>query len=329
MSVTPAGIEHPSVSVLGQAVQLRDLPETPQTPQGDSLEKMSSVAWDLLRQTDVASIDSIECGHVHLDRDLDIDQRAGVAIGKTVLDGARKVMGRAPTLTPMLDDDHVLIKLHPKTYRDFLEEEFPGEPMHLLLESSPILRAIVCSMWSRLNELGLGNRLALRGGNLFMRLHDGNYCELFEDWDTDAVTGCVFFETALLVYRSDPAKFDTYFEERFNLSQPLHEHACSIWDGGEDHDTKLDRLTNYYDQFSSVMDPRSPDRDMEYLVNDILERTSGMTHLNVLEDYYESQQYKVRALLQLLRVPFRLVTIHFNAQTSRVVIDDSSNRYAG
>lgn len=47
-----------------------------------------------------------------------------------------------------------------------------------------------------------------------------------------------------------------------------------------------------------------------------------VAHLNVLEDYYEVQQGKVRALLQLLDLPFRLVTIHFNARTGRVVIDE-------
>ncbi|MGH3925381.1 MAG: hypothetical protein ACRDTT_21410 [Pseudonocardiaceae bacterium] len=44
-------------------------------------------------------------------------------------------------------------------------------------------------------------------------------------------------------------------------------------------------------------------------------------HLNVLEDYYEVQQHKVRELLDLLGLPLRLVTVHFNATSGRVVCD--------
>ena len=42
----------------------------------------------------------------------------------------------------------------------------------------------------------------------------------------------------------------------------------------------------------------------------------------MLEDYYEVQQHRVRELLCLLGLPLRLVTIHFNAVTGRVVCHD-------
>lgn len=44
-------------------------------------------------------------------------------------------------------------------------------------------------------------------------------------------------------------------------------------------------------------------------------------HLNVLEDYYELQQHKVREFLDLLELPLRLITVHFNATSGRVVCD--------
>lgn len=44
-------------------------------------------------------------------------------------------------------------------------------------------------------------------------------------------------------------------------------------------------------------------------------------HLNILEDYYEVQQHKVRGFVDVLGLPLRLVTVHFNTTSGRVVCD--------
>lgn len=292
------------------------------------VERMAERAARLLSTYDGPDVASIECGHIHLDRDLDADQATGARLGARALAVLAGQQRRAPVLTPMMDDDHVLVRLRPRDYRTFLERWFAGSGMQLVPESSPIVRAVVTVLWQRLHRLGLMGRLRQRGGNLFLRLgNGGEFCELFEDYQRDgqpgpAATGCVFFESALLVYRSAPQRFDGYFRDRFGLGAGAHERAAEILSGLGGHDDRQDRLARFYARFSAVTDPRRPDPDVVAVVDDVLVGLGdGVAHLNVLEDYYEVQQGKVRALLRLLELPIRLITVHFNVQTGRVVLD--------
>lgn len=243
--------------------------------------------------------------------------------GGTCLAELAQRQGRPPVLTPMMDDDHVLIRLTPRAYRSFLERTFGTSPMHLICESSPIIRSIVVALFDRMTNSRLANRFRRRGANLFLPLADGTHCELFEDIEADTpITGCVFFEAALLIYRTAPACFDTYFTDRFALTAPVHELAAVILSGTEPHDAKVTRLSEFYARFAGLTDPRRPDREIADLVAGVLAEAAPVTaHLNVLEDYYEVQQHKVREFLDLLGLPLRLVTVHFNATSGRVVCD--------
>jgi hypothetical protein len=265
----------------------------------------------------------MEAGHIHLDRDPDIDQDTGTAIGAGLLPLLAARQATPPLLTPMMDDDHVLVRLAPAAYRAFLDRSFGAAPMHLICESSPIIRAIVVALFQRMTSSALARSCQRRGGNLFLPLSDGSTCELFEDIDGSPVTGCVFFETALLTYRCDPGRFDQYFTGRYHLDDSVHDHALAILSASRPHDDKAAELARYYAAFSDVTDPHRADPDVAALVDDVLERAAPVTaHLNVLEDYYEVQQRRVRELLRLLGLPLRLVTIHFNAVTGRVVCHD-------
>jgi hypothetical protein len=281
-------------------------------------------ACELLASYAGPDLASMEAGHIHLDRDLDIDQDTGTAIGAALLPLLAGRQRRPPLLTPMMDDDHVLVRLAPVRYRAFLHRTFGTAPMHLICESSPIIRAIAVELFRRMSTSPLAARYQRRGGNLFLPLDDGSHCELFEGIDGSApVTGCVFFETALLTYRCDPPRFDQYFTSRYHLREGVHDHAAAILSGPHPHDAKAAELARYYAAFADVTSPSRADPGITALVSDVLDRAAPVTaHLNVLEDYYEVQQHRVRELLRLLDLPLRLVTIHFNAVTGRVVCHD-------
>lgn len=286
-----------------------------------SLAQMRAVAGDLVHRYMGAEVLSVECGHIHLDRALDDDQETGVALGATVIETLQFRQGTRPVLVPMMDDDHVLVRLTPATYRAFVEERLPDETMHLVPESSPIVRSIVCALWSRLHADGRAGHCSQRGGNVFFRLPSGSHCELFESFDGVAATGCVLFECALLVYRSAAGVFDSYFVDRFGLQTGVHEQACALLSLDEPHDAKVDRLQRFYAHFGEVTDPHQPDLDVVRLIDHVLTGASApLTHLNVLEDYYEVQQDKVRALLDALGLPIRLLTLAFSAHTGRVTL---------
>ncbi len=78
--------------------------------------ELAQRAADLIVAYDGPDVVSLECGHIHLDRDLDVDQEAGAAIGAAVLQTLTQRQARPPVLTPMMDDDHVLIRLTPRDY---------------------------------------------------------------------------------------------------------------------------------------------------------------------------------------------------------------------
>jgi hypothetical protein len=294
----------------------------PAQASGPCLADLAQHAADLIAAYIGPDLVSLECGHIHL-MDLDIDQDTGAAIGAALLETLTQRQARPPVLTPMMDDDHVLIRLTPHAYRNFLEHTFGTAVMHLICESSPIIRSIVVTLFDKMTNSRLSNRFRRRGANLFLPLADGTHCELFEDIDADKpITGCVFFEAALLIYRTAPARFDTYFTDRFALTAPAHELAAAILSGTEPHDTKVARLGEFYARFAGLTDPRRPDRKVADLVAGVLVEAAPVTaHLNVLEDYYEVQQHKVREFLALLGLPLRLVTVHFNTTSGRVVCD--------
>ncbi len=296
----------------------------PARAQAITMSDLARRARDLLDSYAGPDLASIEAAHIHLDRDLDIDQRAGAAIGAAALQLLRGRQPQSPVLTPMMDDDHVLVQLAPAVYRQFLDSELGPLPMHLICESSPVIRSIVVALFARLAQSKTAARFQMRGGNLFLPLPDGSHCELFEAFDGPApVTGCAFFEAALLTYRCAPARFDRYFTDRYHLADGVHEHAAALLSGGQPHDVMAVALTTYYQRFADVTDPRRPDPDVSSLVAGVLGRAAPVTaHLNVLEDYYEVQQHKVRELLRLLGLPLRLVTLHFNTVTGRVVLCD-------
>lgn len=266
---------------------------------------------------------SIECGHVHLDRDVDADQEVGLRLGLQALRLLAEQQATPPALTPMVDDDHVLVRLRPVEYRRFLARHLGGLPVRLIPESSPIVRGIVCALWRRMHQLGLAERCRERGGNVFVQLdQSGSHCELFEDYGGAAINGCVLFECALLVYRTAPALFDDYVRRRFGLSRDVHEIACEILSEPVGHDEMLARLNGFYGQFEQITDPHRPDMPLSMLADEVIEGAApAVGHLNVLEDYYEVQQGKVRALLRLLELPLRLLTVHFNARTGRTAFD--------
>ncbi|MEU0236087.1 hypothetical protein ABZ234_00190 [Nocardiopsis sp. NPDC006198] len=273
-------------------------------------------------------IRSIECGHVHLNRDLDPDQVAGARIGAAVRARLTGVQDRPPRITPMVDDDHVLVKLRPCDYTAFLHQHLDGAPFSLIVESSPIVRAIACVLYQRVTAGPQRSALTRRGANLFVELPGSTVCELFEDIANTAVTGCVMFEVALLIYRTDPDAFDDYFDHRFPLDQHIHAQACAVLDGGQDHDAKADQLARLYAPYAPVTDPHTPDPDFTAFLKAFLASLAAPAgHLNVLEDYYEVQQDKVRALLRFLDIPLELATLHFNTHTGRThLVSDQDQR---
>lgn len=257
---------------------------------------------------------SIEAGHIHLNRGLDVDQEIGIWIAREYFRMMKGAAGRQrPKLFPMVDDDHVLIVLPPKEFSVFFSEQIGGEPYSLIPESSPIIRAIVVALFRRI-RIDLASNLFERGGNLYLRLSDDLVCELFEDISGKCDTGCIFFEIALLVYRSYSMEFDDLFRDYAGKGVNVHDVACEILSRDTHHDQKVSDLKRWYSQFTSLTclsdHPTCVDSALERMIYSETKRV--LVHVNILESYYESQQDKVRSFLNILNLPIRLVSVHFS-----------------
>ncbi|WP_104819036.1 hypothetical protein [Kitasatospora sp. MMS16-BH015] len=294
----------------------------------ESLNRLAAQAAELLAGHPGPVVHSLECGRGHLDREPDADQAAGVAIGAAVQRRLAAEQPRPPLLTPLMDDDQVLVRQPPSAYLGYLRRHLPEPPRPPVPQSSPVLRAIAAVLHARLLALHPPGGLHRRAGGLFLRLPDGSDCELLEDAAGARITGGVLLEAALLVYRTAPDLFDTHFRLRFGPDGDVHRAAAAILDVPGPAEETLQRLHAYYARFTAVTDPEAPDSGVRLLVDQAL-AGPPVAHLNVLPDYHASRQHKVRGLLGLLRLPVALLSLHFSVAGERVTLTSDRVTPAG
>ncbi|MGD0601991.1 MAG: hypothetical protein ABSA53_00140 [Streptosporangiaceae bacterium] len=269
----------------------------------------------------LGEVRSIEFGHIHLDRDLDIDQEVGTVLGAQVWKSLCHRQSEAPHLTPMIDDDHVLIRLRPQMYEEFLRSKLPDATYYLIPESSPVIRAIVVALFQRARDTSFGDHLVEGGSNLYVEIDETTTCELFEDFHGRCDTGCVFFEMGLLLFRSDPDRFLGEFADLYPDYKGIHKIITDIHNRESAHDEMVDAVAELNQNFQEVINPHLPESPFRAVVDEVINESKGYVHINVLEDYYEAQQRKVWALIKMLGLPVRLVSLHFNARSGRLSWD--------
>lgn len=281
------------------------------------LDISKKLLTDSIQQFDITSIES---GHIHLDRNIDIDQQIGFELGKISYEYLKSVQQVPPNMCPMIDDDHVLIRLRPKDYEVHMTKIMPDIDYRLIPESSPIIRAIVVELYHRIRSSDKNKLLKNIGDNLYISVDDTTTCEIFEDVNGRCDSGCVIFEVALLIYRTKPDLFDTYFNEKFKLKN-IHTCILDILNEDTAHDDKYKVLKEFQDLFKEFVNPNYRNNEVTRMVDDLFNNKT-YSHLNILEDYYEHQQSKVRKMISILNIPIRLFSLTFNTQTGRIVLQN-------
>jgi hypothetical protein len=257
---------------------------------------------------------SVECGHIHLDRKIDADQEFGMEIGRTIYGHLRKTQRVAPAVTPLMDDDHVFASLKPEQYEKFLSKHFDTIPYSLIPESSPIVRGIASAVFDVLLT-EFSERIVRQGKHHYFKLDEEHFCELIEGTAPRPTIGCVLFEVSLLIYRANMSLYNKIFERLVGFGD-AHAQICAALNlqNAKESMSAIDGLRSSCDFLG---DPFKAHTEFKAALAAF--RSSNVTnHLNVLEDYYETQQEKVRSLLAVLNFPIKLVTIHFNSQSGRI-----------
>jgi hypothetical protein len=320
-TVTEVTVEHRAgrpVSALVCAAPSRHRPP--------ALRRPAAQALTLLGGYRGPAVTSIACGQVRLDRALGPEQETGVAIGAAVLGRLLAEQPTAPRITAPMDDDCALVRLSPRDYRAYLRLRLPRSPrspLHVVPRSSPLLYAIAAVLYGRLLALGLGERVQRHGGSLFIDLGNGALPELATETGGAARGGGLLLEAALLTYRTAPARFDACFRDRFGPSTDLHRAIADALDESGGHPAG----TGPARRFAALTDLASADHRVRTLVDEVLaDAAAGAVHLDVLDTYYTAQRQRVRELATLLRLPFRLLTLHFSTATGEVTFHDTGAR---
>jgi hypothetical protein len=254
----------------------------------------------------------LECGHIHLDRDLDEDQRFGLLVARDVCTLLAKRSGAAPQVIPLIDDEHVLVRTLPSVFGRFFERHFGRPPDRLVPESSPLLMAVGLRLLERLRADD-PTSIRTRGTNQHLIDTDGTVIELLDLVSDSPSLGCVLFECALLLYRSDPGRFDAIGQKHCDDGESLHESVLSAIEARcptDVHNRRRERLLAQSSFTNAIAE----------VVDNVIEgpRTN---HLNVLEAYYSGQQRKVRSLIRRLGLPIGLQSLEFNRYTGTVVLN--------
>ncbi len=261
---------------------------------------------------------SLECGHIHLDRLLDEDQRLGIRLGAEIVDEFARVGARVPVL-PLLDDDHVSCVLRPTEVLSLFMSVRPSLVVSMIPESSPIVRMITVALYRRVIASSHPGRVKRLGDNLYFRVTPRSYVELFEDVDGICATGCIFFEVALLIYRTAPAIFEGIFETYFN-THGIHSAILDILSGPDEPDAKTIALSELYSRWRMVTSVVEADDELVGKAFAAVEVAVGRMpiHINVLESYYSSQQDKVREFMDALGLPINLISVYFDSRSGTV-----------
>ena len=305
------------------AVLLHDRRAKPRRPADTDRRFVQAYVRELSGAVSGALHVSLEAGHIHSDRTMGAVQRRGLEIGRLLRDELLdRCAGRADELalelTPMVDDNHVVNRMAYAEYRRLTAAHgLPADD--LILESSPVVGAIAIDILKRVLARD-GERFVVEhlGDNVYL-VSDGLRVELAQSARTDLRIGCVLFDTALGVYRTDRGAFSRlFFEQRGLRPYDLHRAMTEAYDAHPRPDDRdVIRST-----FEALWRPTWPELQAQlgstpYL--DLYEAIAGARAktgdrtviLNVLESYYEPLERKVLRLAELIDLEMPLEAVLF------------------
>lgn len=267
---------------------------------------------------------SMEVGHVHADRDIGPIQERGLDFGSSVIreieamNAARDAADRVSVeIVPMIDDDHVVNRLSYSGYQRVLADR--GVPaVEIVLESSPVILHIACDLLQAAAARdGVGYTLVNRGDNLYLESNMLRI-ELVESAGDELHIGCIVYDTALTIYRTARAEMLELFRSRTGYQGDVHRDMLTHYDSVSSPDERerfrqqLDRLwkrplneiltddaTPYLDAYRDLQAKRAANGVCTIV-------------LNVLEDYYEPLELKVKQFARLLGIDIRLDCLLFS-----------------
>lgn len=267
---------------------------------------------DLLKQKYL----SIESAHIHADRLPGEEQWECINITNQFsnLLQSRDYKGQLKNIV-MVDELHVVNRLDYKSFSTQLRRR--GLKLdYLLLESSPLIRLISIDI---LRALALSKnpdyRVVERGGNLYLEIPQKKLSiELVANQGKSAVIGCVLFDVAFTLYKSDINYYNSLYKDTFKVDDVIDKVIVNFYNQENFPEKRKKYVESFYTEIPSWKKIKSSKK--------MAQLSQKETTLNILEDFYKPQQVKVNSFLEILGMK-PTYSLYYNMQSNSLALERS------
>lgn len=266
----------------------------------------------------------IESAHLHADRQPGKEQWDCILVTNKLHELLAKngFIGRVDKLV-MVDDYHVINRLNYKTFGQALREKGLNFS-NIVLESSPLIRMLAIDI---LRYLAVNHRdtthyqITERGDNLYLEIpNKGLSIELVANTESNPMIGCVLFDVAFTLYKSNIEFYNHKYGPLFGLrkNEDLHSMLIDFFNSNKNTEDRIKKVSEYYVDIPSWEQLQKVKEAPEFIYKSSI--------VNVLEDFYKPQQNKVNNFLKVLGQE-QIYSLYYNLESNEISLEITGGDY--
>lgn len=260
----------------------------------------------------------IESAHLHADRKPGQEQWDCVLVTNQ-FEKILKKSGFKGTLGKivMVDDYHVINRLDYTKFGSELKNRGLNFSK-IILESSPLIRIIAIEILKYLainHRKSQNYRIVKRGDNLYLEIPTkGLSIELVADMETNPMIGCVLFDVAFTIYKTNMDYYNQKYNHLFGIeeNEDLHTKLIGFFNKNKNTDARVKEVEKYF-----VDIPKWEELQNEKVAPQFINKS---TIVNVLEDFYRPQQKKVNNFLSILDQE-QVYSLYYNLESNEISLE--------
>ena len=261
---------------------------------------------------------ALETAHIHADRNPGEEQWECLDYTKMLVNliNENGFTGKIATST-MIDEYHVINRLNFKKYLRQLKVK--GMSIReVIMESSPLIRFIAIDILQFLaneDNLNEDTKVVKKGGNLYLEFtKHGAIIELLANADNNPMIGCVLFDVALCLYKSNSRFYINKYNKRLGLkkSENINDILMKYYDEEKSIDKRRRFMESFFVKIPNLKELKKNSKKLN-----IQFPKSSTLLLNILAHFYKPQQRKVNMFLKILKQR-PLYSFFYNSKTQEV-----------
>src|SRR3989344_3783511 len=239
-----------------------------------------------------------ETAHIHADREPTQTQFDTIYLRKRMINNLKEsgFKGKVEDIL-MIDDYHVVNRLDYKKYLTRLKKN-GFVPDYVVLESSPVVRAIAIDILKRLFK-ELPKNISLQGNNLYLKINNNKVIELVEGLAEKDIIGCVLFDAAFSLFKKDIKATNSMYKKLINDKNIAKNDAYILQFYFKEIDPikRREFINNLLFPIPNLYNLKKGNNVTPFLNS--LENVNAQV-VNIHEIFYQPQQATVNTLLALM-----------------------------